>query len=116
MRSGSTDLESGSQDGGSRAVARYGVVSSGDSGDTLAFSATSAAPETAGLAARSAAELGAVPEPEAAPRRVGRGWLVRRMLLAADLLALTAAFAVVEVVFRKSSLVGEVGAGVETVI
>jgi exopolysaccharide biosynthesis polyprenyl glycosylphosphotransferase len=117
MRSGSTDLESGLQDGGGSTVARYGIVSSGESGDTLAFRATSATgtPE-AGLAVRPAAELEGVSEPETAPRRVRRGWLVRRMLLAADLLALTAAFAVVEVVFRKSSLVGQVGAGVETVI
>ena len=45
-----------------------------------------------------------------------RGWLVRRMLLAADLLALATAFAVVEVFFRKSHLVGDVGVGVETLI
>ena len=45
-----------------------------------------------------------------------RGWLVRRMLLAADLLALATAFAVVEAVFRNSRLVGHVGVGVETVI
>jgi exopolysaccharide biosynthesis polyprenyl glycosylphosphotransferase len=45
-----------------------------------------------------------------------RGWLVRRMLLAADLLALTTAFAVVEVFFRKSQLIGDVGIGVETLI
>ena len=38
------------------------------------------------------------------------------MLLAADLVALTAAFAVVEVAFPKSNLVGSVGTGVETVI
>ena len=38
------------------------------------------------------------------------------MLLAADLLALTTAFAVVEAFFRKSQLVGDVGIGVETLI
>ena len=43
-----------------------------------------------------------------------RGWLVRRMLLAADLLALTAAFVVVEVSFQD--LVGAVGPGVEAII
>jgi exopolysaccharide biosynthesis polyprenyl glycosylphosphotransferase len=51
-----------------------------------------------------------------APRRLGRGWLVRRMLLAADLLALTMAFAIVEAVFRKSGLSGDVGIGLETII
>src|SRR5437867_3264097 len=110
MRSGSTDLESGSQDGGESTVARYGVVSSADSGDTLAFSATpdTGTPEAAGFAVP-ATELGplAVSEPESTSRRLGRGWLVRRMLLAADLLALTAAFAVVEAVFRHRRLVGE---------
>jgi exopolysaccharide biosynthesis polyprenyl glycosylphosphotransferase len=38
------------------------------------------------------------------------------MLLAADLLSLSAAFAVVEIFFRKSQLVGNVGIGVEAVI
>jgi exopolysaccharide biosynthesis polyprenyl glycosylphosphotransferase len=118
MRSGSADLESGPQDGGGSTVARYGIVSSGESGDMLAFRGTSTtgAPEAAGFAVREEAGFEARSEPAAAPRRVRRGWLVRRMLLAADLVALTAAFAVVEVVFRKSSLVGQVGAGVETVI
>jgi exopolysaccharide biosynthesis polyprenyl glycosylphosphotransferase len=45
-----------------------------------------------------------------------RGWLVRRMLLAADLLALAAAFAVVEALFQKAQLVGQIGIGVETII
>ena len=49
-----------------------------------------------------------------APWRMRRGWLVRRMLLAADLLALTAAFVVVEVSFQE--LVGAVGPGVEAII
>ena len=40
-----------------------------------------------------------------------RGWLVRRMLLAADLLALAGAFAVVEAFFHKTQLVGEIGVG-----
>jgi exopolysaccharide biosynthesis polyprenyl glycosylphosphotransferase len=38
------------------------------------------------------------------------------MLLAADLLALTMAFAIVEAVFRKSGLSGDVGIGLETII
>jgi exopolysaccharide biosynthesis polyprenyl glycosylphosphotransferase len=53
-------------------------------------------------------------ESQSAPRVGGRGWLVRRMLLAADLLALTAAFVVVEAVFRDNQ--GDVGIGVEAVI
>jgi exopolysaccharide biosynthesis polyprenyl glycosylphosphotransferase len=51
---------------------------------------------------------------ETAPWRMRRGWLVRRMLLAADLLGLSAAFAVVEVVFQAEA--GEVGIGIEIVI
>jgi len=93
----------------------------------LAFSATPAAsaPEAPGLAGRAPAtqfepfDVSARRESaadEVAPRRIRRGWLVRRMLLGADLLALTAAFAVVEAVFRKRQLVGEVGIGVETII
>ena len=119
MRSGSADPESGSQDGGESTVARYGVVSSGDSEDTLAFSAASGTgtPE-ASVAVRPAAELEpfAVSELEGPSGRLRRGWLVRRMLLAADLLALATAFAVVEAVFRHRRLVGDVGVGVETII
>ena len=51
---------------------------------------------------------------QTAPWRMRRGWLVRRMLLAADLLALTAAFVVVEVSFQD--LVGAIGPGVEAII
>jgi exopolysaccharide biosynthesis polyprenyl glycosylphosphotransferase len=107
-------------------VARFGTVSSPEGGDTLAFSATSTvgASETPGLvvnASATAFERFAVSErqksvTEAASRRIRRGWLVRRMLLAADLLALTAAFAVVEAFFHKSQLVGNVGIGLEAVI
>jgi exopolysaccharide biosynthesis polyprenyl glycosylphosphotransferase len=86
----------------------------------LAFSATPTADaaEAPGLAmgASAAFERRALPTAETAPWRMRRGWLVRRMLLAADLLALAAAFAVVEAFFRKSQLVGDVGIGVETAI
>jgi len=98
-------------------------VSSREGRDTLAFGATSTAgaPEAAGLAADAAAaiERFAVPEQrksatdETAPWRMRRGWLVRRMLLAADLLALSAAFAVVEAFFHQ---VGGIGIGVEWLI
>jgi exopolysaccharide biosynthesis polyprenyl glycosylphosphotransferase len=95
-------------------------VTSRESGDTLAFNATSTADaaEAPGLAmgASAAFERRALATAETAPWRMRRGWLVRRMLLAADLLALVAAFAVVEASFHKSQLVGDVGIGVETVI
>ena len=52
---------------------------------------------------------------EVQERRLGRGWLVRRMLLAADLLALAVAFAVVEVLF-DSHLVGSLSVGIQTLI
>jgi exopolysaccharide biosynthesis polyprenyl glycosylphosphotransferase len=96
-------------------------VSSRESGETLAFRATSAsagAPEAAGFAVRGTAELEplAVSGSDRARRRLRRGWLVRRLLLGADLLALSVAFAIVEVAFRHDRLVGGVGIGVETVI
>jgi exopolysaccharide biosynthesis polyprenyl glycosylphosphotransferase len=90
----------------------------------LAFRAasTAGARERAGLvmhAATNAESLGVYEPPgplaaERVRRRTRRGWLVRRMLLSADLLALAAAFAVVEAVFRGSG--GDLGIGVETVI
>jgi exopolysaccharide biosynthesis polyprenyl glycosylphosphotransferase len=39
----------------------------------------------------------------AEPRRIRRGWLVRRMLLAADIVGLTAAFAVTELLFLSGA-------------
>ena len=101
-------------------------MSSREGGDTLAFNATSTAgtPETAGLAPDAAAAFERYAAPkrqesatdEVAPWRMRRGWLVRRMLLAADLLALAAAFAVVEAFFHRAQLVGQIGIGVETII
>jgi exopolysaccharide biosynthesis polyprenyl glycosylphosphotransferase len=121
MRPGSTDLESGAQGGGESTVGRYGVVSSGESRDRLALratSATSGTPKAAGLAARTTPQLEpyAVSEPQGSRGRMRRGWLVRRMLLAADLIALSAAFAIVEAGFRDRQIVGHVGIGVETAI
>ena len=103
------------------------IVSSREGGDTLAFSATSSAgaPEAPGLAPRRRLPRSSAspcrssrrpPTSETAPWRMRRGWLVRRMLLAADLLALAGAFAVVEAFFHKTQLVGEIGVGVETLI
>jgi exopolysaccharide biosynthesis polyprenyl glycosylphosphotransferase len=93
-------------------------VTSRERGDTLAFSATH------GAAAPDAPEPGPLPEAfkeedvDRAPasRRLGRGWLVRRMLLAADLVALVVSFAFIEALFGSTGVVGQVGAGVETLI
>jgi exopolysaccharide biosynthesis polyprenyl glycosylphosphotransferase len=86
----------------------------------LAFRATSTstgAPEAAGFAVRQTAELEplVVSDLGRSSHRLRRGWVVRRMLLAADLLALSTAFAIVEVAFRHD-LVGGIGAGLEAVI
>jgi exopolysaccharide biosynthesis polyprenyl glycosylphosphotransferase len=92
-------------------------VTSRESGDTLAFGAAPNAEtsEAEGTAfERHLADRHDVAKHGAAPDRMRRGWLVRRMLLAADLLALTAAFACVQAFFRNS--LGEVGIGIETVI
>jgi exopolysaccharide biosynthesis polyprenyl glycosylphosphotransferase len=48
--------------------------------------------------------------------RVRRGWLVRRMLLAADVVGLLAAFFVTEALFRSSKPIGDVGVASETII
>ena len=95
-------------------------MSSREGGDTLAFSATPTA-DTADAPGRTvgpsvAFERRAVPGTETAPWRMRRGWLVRRMLLAADIVALTAAFSIVEAFFGKRQLVGDVGIGVETLV
>jgi exopolysaccharide biosynthesis polyprenyl glycosylphosphotransferase len=47
-------------------------------------------------------------------RHVRRGWLVRRMLLGADVLGLLAAFFLCELLFRGNRLTGGVGIGAET--
>jgi exopolysaccharide biosynthesis polyprenyl glycosylphosphotransferase len=90
----------------------------GESGETLAFRATSATgtSEAAGLAVRppEGLEALAVSGSRKSRRRLRRGWLVRRMLLAADLLGLAASFAVVEAVFHNDR--GGLGIGVEAII
>ena len=53
---------------------------------------------------------------EAAPRRLRRGWLVRRVLLAADVLGLLAAFFATELLFANNRLVGAVGLGPKSAI
>jgi exopolysaccharide biosynthesis polyprenyl glycosylphosphotransferase len=49
-------------------------------------------------------------------RRIRRGWLVRRLLLAADVTGLSAAFLATELLFRGNGLVDSVGIGVESII
>jgi len=49
-------------------------------------------------------------------RHIRRGWLVRRMLLAADLAGLLAAFFATELIFLGNRLVDNVGIGEETLI
>ena len=61
-----------------------------------------------------AAEPARVPDVRASARPHGRrGWLVRRMLLGADVIALTFAFAVVEALFSGTLLLDNVGIGLE---
>ena len=76
----------------------------------MAFRATS----TAGMREAALVDQRKSATDQTAPWRMRRGWLVRRMLLAADLLALTAAFAVVEISFPQ--LVGRIGTGEEAII
>ena len=52
----------------------------------------------------------------AKPAHLRRGWLVRRMLLVADVTGLTLAFVLVEVLFRGTLLLDNVGIAVESVI
>jgi len=49
-------------------------------------------------------------------RHIRRGWLVRRMLLAADLAGLLAAFFATELIFLGNRLIDNVGIGEETLI
>src|SRR6266851_6626457 len=53
---------------------------------------------------------------QAVPRRIRRGWLVRRALLAADVFGLLAAFFATELLFVGDHLVGGVGIGPESAI
>lgn len=69
---------------------------------------------TEGVAARPYAPPGFRAKGER--RRVRRGWLVRRVLLAADVLGLLGAFFVAELVFRGNAGIDSTGIGLETVI
>jgi exopolysaccharide biosynthesis polyprenyl glycosylphosphotransferase len=51
-----------------------------------------------------------------AARGVGRGWLVRRALLAADATGLLAAFSLTELLFLHDPSAGGIGAGLESVL
>src|SRR4051794_10296026 len=53
---------------------------------------------------------------QAAPRRIRRGWLVRRALLAADVFGLLAAFFTTELLFAGDRVVGGVGVGSKSAI
>src|SRR6266480_2135603 len=53
---------------------------------------------------------------QAAPRRIRRGWLVRRALLAADVFGLLVAFFVTELLFADNHVVGGVGTGSKSAI
>jgi exopolysaccharide biosynthesis polyprenyl glycosylphosphotransferase len=68
----------------------------------------------AAVPAETASALGAESWHE--PRRMRRGWLVRRMLLAADIVGLTLSFALVELLFRGTLLLDNVGIKDESLI
>jgi exopolysaccharide biosynthesis polyprenyl glycosylphosphotransferase len=55
-------------------------------------------------------------EAQDAGPRMRRGWLVRRMLLAADVVGLTVAFTLVEIFFRGTVLLDRVSVGAESAI
>src|SRR5829696_8274071 len=74
--------------------------------------ATATKPRSPGAEARATGE-GAY---DADQMRRRRGWLVRRLLVAADVVGLIAAFVVTEFLFRGSGVVDEVGIAVESVI
>jgi exopolysaccharide biosynthesis polyprenyl glycosylphosphotransferase len=91
-------------------------MSKGDQGETVALGAVPAVPapdaSTTSIAAETEAKLRTYPD----PRRMRRGWLVRRMLLAADVVGLTVAFLLVEILFSGTLLLDNVGIAVESVI
>ena len=66
--------------------------------------------------ATNADEFATTPATDAGRQRMRRGWLVRRVLLAADVFGLTLAFLAVEVFFRGTLLLDNVGIAVESAI
>jgi exopolysaccharide biosynthesis polyprenyl glycosylphosphotransferase len=74
--------------------------------------ATATKPRSPGTEARATGE-GAY---DADQMRRRRGWLVRRLLVVADVVGLVAAFLITELLFRGSGVVDEVGIAVESVI
>lgn len=74
--------------------------------------ATATKPRSPGTEARATGE-GAY---DVDQMRHRRGWLVRRMLVVADVVGLVAAFLITELLFRGSGVVDEVGIAVESVI
>jgi exopolysaccharide biosynthesis polyprenyl glycosylphosphotransferase len=98
-------------------------VSASDEGELLAFRARDAPGAVADIGAgdAAAAELAVRSartdaRPSRRQRSGQRGWLVRRMLLAADVVALTFAFALVEVLFGGTLLLDNVGIAAESII
>ena len=95
-------------------------MSSGDQSETLAMDAVGALPAAGaradGSVASSATETEGETWPGSKARRMRRGWLVRRMLLAADVVGLTLAFLLVEVLFSGTLLLDNVGLAIEAVI
>jgi exopolysaccharide biosynthesis polyprenyl glycosylphosphotransferase len=90
-------------------------VSPGEGSDTLAFQATAEASAPLVPAAVGAdAHIGDRAEP--ARRRIRRGWLVRRMLAAADGIGLTTAFVATEYLFPPDRLTDHLDVSVETLI
>jgi exopolysaccharide biosynthesis polyprenyl glycosylphosphotransferase len=91
------------------------MTSSGDEGN---FGTLRTVPMMGDAAAATVEAPLAEPQVEAqdAAPRMRRGWLVRRLLLAADVVGLTIAFALVEILFRGTLLLDNVGIKVESVI
>src|SRR5215204_3966221 len=74
--------------------------------------ATATEPRSPGTEARATGE-GAY---DVDQMRHRRGWLVRRLLVVADVVGLVAAFLITELLFRGSGVVDEVGIAVESLI
>jgi exopolysaccharide biosynthesis polyprenyl glycosylphosphotransferase len=94
------------------------AVSAGDELDLLTLGTAPVIGDSNAAAAAAEDAPGGKTHLQAQPAasRMGRGWLVRRLLLAADFVGLTVAFVLVELLFGTSSLIGHVGFAAEAVI
>jgi exopolysaccharide biosynthesis polyprenyl glycosylphosphotransferase len=88
-------------------------MSAGERTDTLTLQATA---DATAPAAPSGATTPVVPYVELSRRRMGRGWLLRRMLAAADVIGLTVAFAIAESLFPPNRTSDHLGVGAETLV